>query len=148
MKQFILSIITVAMMGASVFAAGNHEVNQKARQSFQRDFSTARNISYEQKEDYVKIQFSFDDQVLYAYYNNEGELLAVIRNIVSTQLPKRLLTNLKKDFNDFWISDLFEMTSNERTTYYVTLENADGTIILKSEDIPCWTVFSRRKKAI
>jgi len=70
----------------------------------------------------------------------------VVRNITSTQLPISLLSDLKKDYNEFWISDLFEIASEDQTTYYVTLENANKKIVLKSEGSSNWTVFSKTKK--
>jgi hypothetical protein len=149
MKQVILSIATVLMMGASALAGSNNDdVNQQAKQSFQKDFSTARNISYEQKTDYVKVTFTINDQVLFAYYNNNGQLQAVVRNIVSDQLPISLLTDLKKNYNDYWISDLFEVASDDQTSYYVTLESKDKTVVLKSEGTSSWSVFSKTKKDV
>jgi hypothetical protein len=149
MKQFILSIATVLMMGVSAFAANNNDnVNQQAKQSFQKDFATARNVTYEQKPDYVKVTFSINDQVLFAYYNNNGELQAVVRNIVSEQLPINLLTELKKSYGDYWISDLFEVASDDQTSYYVTVENKDRKIVLKSDGTSSWTAFSKTKKDV
>jgi hypothetical protein len=146
MKQVILSIATMLMMGISAFAGVNDGVNEHAVQSFKKDFVNATNISWEQKQDYVKVTFSLNDQVLFAYYNNNGDLQAVVRNITSTQLPISLLSDLKKDYNEFWISDLFEIASEDQTTYYVTLENANKKIVLKSEGSSNWTVFSKTKK--
>jgi len=149
MKQVILSIATVLMMGVSAFAGNNNDnVNQQAKQSFQKDFSTARNISYEQKTDYVKVTFTINDQILFAYYNNNGQLQAVVRNIVSDQLPITLLTDLKKNYNDYWISDLFEIASDDQTSYYITLESKDKTVVLKSEGTSSWSVFSKAKKDV
>ena len=149
MKQVILSIATVLMMGVSAFAGNNNDnVNQQAKQSFQKDFSTARNISYEQKTDYVKVTFTINDQILFAYYNNNGQLQAVVRNIVSDQLPITLLTDLKKNYSDYWISDLFEIASDDQTSYYITLESKDKTVVLKSEGTSSWSVFSKAKKDV
>jgi len=146
-KQVILSIATVIMMGFSAFAGTNDEVvNQQAAQSFKKDFANARNISWEKKQDYVKVTFSLNDQVLFAYYNTSGELQAVVRNIVSDQLPITLLTDLKKEYGDFWISDLFEVATDDQTTYYVTVENANKTIVLKSDGSSSWNVYSKTKK--
>lgn len=149
-KQIILSIATMLMIGISAFAGVSDEVkvNHQAQESFKRDFTNARNISWEQKQDYVKVTFSLNEQVLFAYYSYNGELQAVVRNIVSDQLPINLLTDLKKDYTDFWITDLFEIASDDQTTYYVTLENANKKIVLKSESASSWNVFSKTKKNI
>lgn len=148
MKQSILSIAIVLMMGLSAFAAKNDEtdVNQAAVRSFHKEFVNARNIKWEQKVSYVKVEFTLNDQVLFAYYNNDGLLTAVVRNIVSDQLPITLLTTLKKDYTGFWISDLFEVASDDQTNYYVTLENSDKKIVLRSNGLDSWDVYSKTRK--
>jgi hypothetical protein len=147
MNKIILSIATVLMMSFSASASGNdNAVSQQARNAFKKDFASASNISFEQKDSYVKATFSLNGQILYAYYSNDGDLQGVVRNIVSDQLPISLLTDLKKDYDGFWITDLFEISSNDQTTYYVTLENSDKKIVLKSSGTNYWDVFSKEKK--
>lgn len=148
MKKIILSAAILLMMGAGAFANTNDEINQQAAQAFHKEFATAKNVSWEQKKDYLKVTFSLNDQVLFAYYNYNGELQAVVRNIVSDQLPISLLTSLKNDYSGYWISDLFEMSSDDQTTYYVTLENKDKTIVLKSAGASDWDVYSKTRKDV
>jgi hypothetical protein len=147
MKQVILSIATTLMMGISAFAAGgNDNVNQQAVNSFKKDFINASNTMWEQKENYTKATFSLNGQVLFAYYDNNGNLQAVVRNITSAQLPITLLSSLRNDYGDYWISDLFEIASNDQTTYYITIENGDKKIVLKSSGSDYWEVYSKEKK--
>jgi len=148
MKKVILSLATVLMIGISAFASGNDEVNQLAVSNFNKEFVSARNIVWEQKQDYLKVTFTMNEQVLFAYYNNNGDLQAIVRNIVSSQLPINLLTDMKKDYSGFWISDLFEIASDDQTTYYVTLENADKKIVLKSNGAESWGVYAKTKKSM
>lgn len=148
MKKISLSIAIVLMMGLSAFAAKNDEtdVNKEAVRSFHREFVNAKNVKWEQKVGYVKVEFTLNDQVLFAYYNNDGQMTAIVRNIVSDQLPISLLTSLKNEYTAYWISDLFEVASNDQTNYYVTLENADKKIVLRSSGIDSWEVYSKTKK--
>jgi len=119
MKKMILSLATVMMMGFSVFANGtNNVVTQEARDAFKKDFATASDIRWEQT-----------------------------RNITSDQLPLNLLTGLRGNYADYWITDLFEISSNGQTTYYATVENSDKKIVLKSDDLSSWEVYSKEKKA-
>ncbi|HEY4205625.1 MAG TPA: hypothetical protein VGM31_02390 [Puia sp.] len=149
MKKTILSIAAVLMMGFSVFAAKDDEkdINQSVVRSFHQEFVNAKNIKWEQKTDFVKVQFSLNDQVLFAYYDNDGKLTAIVRNIISDQLPISLLTSLKKEYTGYWISELFELASNDQTTYYVTLENADKKIVLRSLGVDSWDVYSKTRKS-
>jgi hypothetical protein len=149
MKKIFLSLAAVALMGISAFANGNgndENVSQKTLAAFKSDFTNATHTTWEQKDGFIKATFSFNGQVLCAYYNNDGELKAVVRNIVSDQLPINLLASLKNDYADYWITDLFEISADGETTYYVTVENGDKKIVLKSDGAAYWNVFSKQKK--
>ncbi len=147
MKKIFLSLAAVALMGISAFANGNDElVSQKTLAAFKSDFSNATHTTWEQKDGFIKATFSFNGQVLCAYYDNDGFLKAVVRNIISDQLPLNLLSSLKKDYADYWITDLFEISADNETTYYVTVENAGKKIVLKSDGASYWNVFSKEKK--
>ena len=95
---------------------------------------------------FLKATFSLNGQVLTAYYFSNGDLQAVVRNITSDQLPLNLLTSLRRDYTEYWITDLFEISSNGETTYYVSIENSDKKIVLKSDDLSFWGVYSKEKK--
>jgi hypothetical protein len=148
MKKMILSLAAVMMMGFSVFANGtDNVVTQEARDAFKKDFATASNIRWEQtNNDFLKATFSLNGQILTAYYFANGDLRAVVRNITSDQLPINLLASLRRDYTAFWISDLFEISSDGQTTYYVTIENSDKKIVLKSDDLSSWGIYSKERK--
>ncbi|HXD76329.1 MAG TPA: hypothetical protein VN616_00905 [Puia sp.] len=147
MKKMILSLATVVMMGFSAFATGNKdEISQEARDAFKKDFATATDIKWQATDKLLKATFSYSGQILTAYYNNYGNLQAVVRNITSDQLPINLITSLRRDYTGFWISDLFEISADGGTSYYVTLENSDKKIVLRSEDLSSWNVYSKQRK--
>jgi hypothetical protein len=147
MKKMILSLAAVMMMGFSVFANGKNDVvTQQARDAFKKDFATASDIRWQQTNSFLKATFSMNGQVLTAYYYSNGDLQAVVRNISSDQLPLNLLTSLHRDYTAFWITDLFEISSDNQTTYYVTIENSDKKIVLKSDDLSSWGVYSKERK--
>lgn len=148
MKKRILSLALLLMIGfTSTFANNVEEVNSKAVNAFKRDFAEAKDVKWENGKSFAKATFQLNGQVMFAYYNVSGEMLAITRNIVSSQLPIGLFNELKQDYSQFWITDLFEMVSGNETNYYVTIENADAVIVLKSIDGIHWDSFRREKKA-
>jgi len=52
--------------------------------SFNKQFSNARDIKWENQASFVKAEFTMNNMVLFAYFNNNGELLAVSRFISPT----------------------------------------------------------------
>jgi hypothetical protein len=148
MKKTILTLAVILTVGlTSAFAANDGGNRPNIGASFKNDFANARDISWQPAKAYTKVTFALNDQILYAYYSNEtNELLAVERNISSPQLPINLFTSLKKDYSEFWISGLFEMAAQENTSYYLTLENSQETVVLKATGSSEWTVYSRTRK--
>ncbi|MDB5195901.1 MAG: hypothetical protein JWP88_271 [Flaviaesturariibacter sp.] len=122
------------------------EINATVLKSFQSAFKGAKEVDWSVSTSYVKAQFALDGQYISAFYTNEGELIALTRNITANQLPVMLQTNLKKEIADFWITELFEISNEEGTSYYVTLEDADSKVVLKSTNNKDWTTYKKSRK--
>ena len=148
MKKTILALAVMLTTGlTSAFANRGEDINQGVIASFKTEFVAAKNVSWQQEKEYSKATFTLNDQIMYAYYSNETtELLAVVRNMLSSQLPINLFTSLKKDYSDHWISGLFEVARQDHTSYYVTLESSDETLVLKSTGTNEWSVYKKTKK--
>jgi hypothetical protein len=68
--------------------------------------------------------------------------ITVVRNILSNALPQALRANIKKEYKDYWISGLYEQVSNNRASYFITVENADEIVRLSSIDSKNWVLVS------
>ena len=146
MKRLLLTLtLALSLISLSSFANDENTVSPAALQSFKNSFKTATEVNWSVNDNYFKANFSLNGQYISAYYDVEGRMIAMTRNISSLQLPLTLQTNLKKEYDGYWISDLFEMANDEGTSYYITLEDGDTKIILKSSG-PDWTVFKKQRK--
>ena len=145
-KSILLLSIVLVSFTAFSFAADAPAISKNVMSSFNKQFSDARDIKWENQADFVKAQFTLNEMVLFAYFNKNGDLIAVTRFISPNQLPLELLSSLKKQHTGYWVSDLFEIQSENGTSYFATLENADQIVILKSEGISGWNTFQKEKK--
>jgi hypothetical protein len=146
MKKIILTWAVMLTIGlATAFAGAKDGISENAIAAFKNDFAAAKNVSWAQGRNYLKASFSLNNKVMYAFYNYHGDLVAVVHHILSTDLPQDLSEQLKKDYGNFWISDLFELSSDEQHVYYVTLENGDGSVALKSDGKSGWSLYKRIK---
>ena len=146
MKRLVLTLtIALSLISLSSFATDT-KVNPAALKSFNNSFKNATEVNWTVGNDFYKASFTLSGQYVSAYYNAEGKMLALTRNISSTQLPIALQANMKKNYEGFWITDLFEMTNEDGTSYYVTLENADTSVILKSNNQD-WEKFKKQSKS-
>ena len=127
------------------FATPTDNLNWAIKTSFQHDFKNAQIMNTEVKESFTKLTFKTNNVIMTAFYSEKGELMAVTRNIVSTQLPLNLLISLKNHYDGYWISDLFEFKDDSQTSYYVTLENSDTKTTLRSNS-DGWEVYTSTKK--
>jgi hypothetical protein len=70
-----------------------------------------------------------------------------VHNILSTQLPAVLFKDIKKEYKNYWITELYEEGKGKRPSYFITVENADQIIKLSSDDSENWVVVSTTIKA-
>jgi hypothetical protein len=148
MKRILFTMtLMLSLISMSSFANDNSEkVNGAVLASFKSNFRNATEVSWSVSQQYVKASFALNGQYVTAFYDNGGELIALTRHISSTQLPITLQAGLRKQYGDYWISELFEVANEEGTSYYVTLETADTRLVLKSEGTD-WTSFQKQRKS-
>ncbi|HEY0750662.1 MAG TPA: hypothetical protein VGD26_05885 [Chitinophagaceae bacterium] len=142
---FILLTVLSSILSTASFAADG-KVSREVLESFNNTFANAKEVDWTISETFYKAQFALDGQYISAFYDCEGKLMAITRNISSRQLPLTLQTSLRKEFNNYWITDLFEVANDEGTSYYITLESADAKMVLKSKNNASWTTFQKTKK--
>lgn len=146
-KKITLLAIIAVIMTTSIFATPIKEmVNSQVLTAFSSKFDGAKEVSWNRTDEYVKASFKLNDQVMFAYFTETGSLIGVSRNLLSFQLPINLQNDLKKISGNDWITELFEFAGNSETSYFVTIENADQVIQLKSTGYNAWSVTKRSKK--
>jgi hypothetical protein len=145
MKKTLLALV-VLVSSLAVNAAGKN-VNEKVLNAFKTEFTTASQVEWSTGPNYYKASFVFNDKHVFAFYNAEGRLLGLTRNITTSELPLKLQADLKKNYDTYWISDLFEAAREEGTSYYLTLEDADTRLVLKASADNSWTVYEKTKKS-
>jgi hypothetical protein len=138
-------LLTLSASFAFSGTNGANDINSEIRTSFKKDFRNAQLLSTESHKAFTKLTFKMDGLIMSAFYSGDGELLAVTRNILSTQLPINLMMSLRNDYNSYWITELFEFTGDNDSCYYVSLENADSKVTLRSNGDQ-WEVYSSVKK--
>jgi len=145
-KQLLIISLAVFVTISSAFAGSNDGENDRAVKSFKKEFAEATNVKWDSKKDLQTATFQLNGRVMFAYYSNEGELLGVSRNLSTTQLPLRLSVSWKHKYSNYWVSDLFELASDNESSYYITVENAETTIVLRAIGAGNWEVFRKVKK--
>ena len=146
MKKMTMLFAMVFALTTLYASTSEEPINKRVLKSFKLKFDSASDVSWTVEHNYYEAIFTLHDQKMYAFYGLDGEFIAVTRYISSSALPLRFQSNLKKLMRDYWITDLFEVASEEGTAYYVTLENADFKMILESTPTGNWTVFQKQEQ--
>ena len=147
MKRLVLTLTIVLSLISFNSFANPGEVTPAALQSFNSSFKNATEVNWTVSDSYFKAYFSLNGQYVTAYYGEEGKMLGLTSNISSLQLPITLQSSLKNNYEGYWITDLFEMANEDGTSYYVTLENADSKLVLKSVSNISWSNFKKQRKS-
>jgi hypothetical protein len=69
------------------------------------------------------------------------------RNILSSELPVSLQSDIKSTYTGYWITELTEEGEGKHIKYSLTLENADQVVHLRAGKSAEWEVVSSVLKA-
>ena len=139
-------LLTVLSSYFAQAANGGKDVTPAALKSFQQTFTGAHEVSWTVNENLYKVSFQVAGQYASAYYDEAGNLVVVTRNISPTQLPVVLLASIKQKFSKMWVSELFEVSKEDGTHYYITLEDGEQKLTLKSNGTTNWMRYQKMDK--
>jgi len=147
MKKLITAILlsSVLLVNAA-FANKNENVNYKVENAFKQEFAQAKDVNWQKTDNFYRAGFKMNNEVMTAYFTHDGEFMGVVHNVLSTQLPVNLQASLKKEYDGYWITELFEFAKPDSNGYYITIQNADQVITLQSTDGSSWSTYSKTKK--
>jgi hypothetical protein len=148
MKKSILigAILLVALVNSS-FAGSTEGVYDNIHTSFKQEFKNAEILNWENYKSYSKATFRMNNKVMFAYYSDQGELIAVTRNLLPSELPIHLMMELKTHYANYWITDLFEVSETDRSFYRISLEDQDHKLVLKSDNMNYWELVKKVSKS-
>jgi hypothetical protein len=141
-----LMVILALTLSVSCMAADEVKVAKPVLESFNASFKNANEVNWTVVEDHYKVNFMLNGQYISAFYNAEGHMLALTRNISTQQLPLVLQMALKNQYEKYWITDLFEVNNESGIYYYVTLENGGTRHVMKAGTDTVWTSFMKSSK--
>lgn len=148
MKFLLATLISLfSLVSTTSHASDEVTVSAAVVSSFKSSFKNASEVNWKMSGNFFKADFTLNGQYVAAFYDANANLVAVTRNISSFQLPITLQNKLKSSYESFWISDLFELSDDNGTSYYVTVEDGDSKVTLKSVGANEWSVFQKQRKS-
>jgi hypothetical protein len=148
MKKSILSLAIVLALFSTAFANRPGTVTDRAALSFKKDFHKASEVSWSLTANYVVAKFIMDNETRFAYYDFQGNLIGLVQHILTSSLPENLRVDIKKHYGNYWVSELFQVSSENGDYYYIQLKSADETIVLTNEGTYGWHKYALPKNVM
>jgi hypothetical protein len=131
MKKLFIAALIVVVTGTSAFAIDKSIANFKVKSSFDAQFSSAENVNWTAKENYIKASFTLAGEPIEAFYNpTDGELIGVSRKVEFNKLPLSAVQKIKKEYAAYKVTDSIEFDNDTEKAYYVSLEDGGKKKIL------------------
>jgi hypothetical protein len=116
----------IAALTAQLAWAGDEEgVTAMAKRNFEKEFPGALYVKWEKLErtDACMVRFVYNDQALLSYFNDDGNMIATIRNVEKQNLPFRISETLFKKYKDYKVLRIEELIMGSDVSYLAELEN-------------------------
>ncbi|HYF32292.1 MAG TPA: hypothetical protein VD993_14310 [Chitinophagaceae bacterium] len=148
MKKILLTAAVTVLVGLTSFAA-DKKINQRVLAAFEKEFATATNVSWEvlKHEDIYHASFVYANEVMEAYYNTEGELIAAARHLSAERLPLLVNKSIRENFGKYQFKTATEYMSADATSYIITLENQKAIIVARIYTNGSAEVLKKTKKS-
>jgi hypothetical protein len=133
MKKLLATVVFAVTVGLTSFAADISKVNSKVLAAFEKEFSTATNVSWEalKNEEIFHASFVYSGEIMEAYYTTEGELIAAARHISIDKLPLLVAKSMRQNYGRYQFKQASEYMSPESTSYIVSLENEKTSLVVR-----------------
>ncbi len=128
MKKFFLTA-AMAVTIATGSIASDIKVSERVKSAFQKEFATAFNPSWESVgSGILHASFIQDNQIMDAYFTEEGELISFARQISNEQLPILVSRTIQERFSSSTISRIQEIVKGNETSYLLTAASASKVV--------------------
>ncbi len=149
MKRFLfILVVSLTVLGNAASAGGDEIVGIKVRESFNREFATAKHIRWQQlkNENIYEAQFIYNNERLCAFFDENGQLLVTSRSIAAASLPMLITRKVSTQYKDYKLQEVLEYVSEGNTSYLLVLEK--GSIRLTVQAFPEGNtkVFKKEKR--
>lgn len=145
MKKFVFLIAVSAISFLSF--ANDPVVSEKVLTAFNKTFQNVKNVNWFENTGSYEVRFVQNEVRIKVNYDKEGNIINTIRYYSEQHLPIMVLSKIKSKYTGKTIHSVTELSSEEGTTYYVTLEDEKTWLDLKADQYGSMTVVKKLKKA-
>jgi hypothetical protein len=144
MKKFFITAAVATLFSASVFADGNKkaatriEVSYTLVNKFNANFAEAKNVTWTVNKNFQKASFILNGVKATAFYNHEGEFVAVTMDVDAKAIPAKAKAEIADQYKGYATQGVIIVQNNtelnpdaDETAYFVDLKNESKEILVK-----------------
>jgi hypothetical protein len=147
MKKLIVSLALSMLVFTSSIFASTGGVPASVSSVFNEKFAQAKDVKWETGKDFYKAAFEVRGRTMFVYFADNGDIMGVAGNLSPVRLPESLRSEIRKNYSNYWITDLFRYRNAVEDGFVITLEGADKVIVLKALGAQGWHVYKTSAKA-
>lgn len=129
--MFIAICLMVSFLSQTSMAA-EPKLTNRIVNAFQTSFTEAEDAQWSQVEDLFKVNFTWNDRRMFAFYNTHGDLVVTGRYLSVKQLPKAAQQKLTAEAKGAAVTETFEISEGVDTKYYATIDNGNELKVVVS----------------
>jgi hypothetical protein len=135
-KLFVIISILGSIGTGSLYAQSKTPIAVVS--SFQSSFNNASGGNWSFVKGLYQVDFTVDNENLTAFFDKDGNLVASSRKVTLLQIPLSLKSDLKKDFHNYEVANLFEVDKEDGIVYYATIKSDKNQLELRSTPSGDW----------
>jgi hypothetical protein len=143
MKQILIALCIITLSSFNSLFANN--VPGPVEHSFEATFGRNTDVTWSESNGLYKASFTIGSERVIQFYNADGDEVAVAQYLSIEKLPASLQSDLKKYTTEYKVSELFEISDDLGSSYYVTLTGKEKSVVMRSVG-NVWKTFSKIKK--
>lgn len=119
-----------AMLSATAQSVDSLNIPEVVLRNFSDSNQTASDIKWKAEGENFRVKYEIGDQDCEAVYSPLGNKLSSIKELNESMLPDSIINDIKRQFPDYKVDDIDEVTVGQFVTYKIEL---DGT-----PDVDVW----------
>lgn len=142
MKQILIALCIITLSSFnSLFA---NSVPGPVEHSFESVFGRNTDVTWSESNGLFKAFFTIGSERVIQFYNADGEEVAVAQYLSIAKLPARLQADLQKYTSEYTVTEIFEISDELGSSYYVTLTGKEKSFVMRSAG-NVWKTYSKVK---
>jgi 5-enolpyruvylshikimate-3-phosphate synthase len=144
MKKLFITAAIATLFSASVFADGTKKssttvnVSYTVLNQFSADFSDAKNTVWSVNRNFQKADFVSNDIKMTAFYNLQGEFVALSQVVDSKAIPAKTQKEIAEKYKGYVVKEVFVVQNNtnvnpdaDEVAYFVDLKSDTKEVLTK-----------------